>query len=112
MAPLLRIVPLMLAALELGCDQSAPPSALDIRDATNLDGAPCPDHPSDGCPCEWSPVAEACCLGVGYGLVCTVVFITAEEYEYRWSNFYDCGCISGPPCEGYEAYEHCYMGGP
>lgn len=103
----------VVVALNFGCDQSTTSPPPDVRDATSLDGAACTDDPSSGCPCDGSsPAINACCLGVGYGLVCEPTYNSNDEYEYRWSDFRDCGCIRGPPCEGYEVYEHCYMGGP
>lgn len=98
----------VVAAALMGCDQSSGSPTRDTRDALNSDGAVCPDHPSDGCPCEPTlPFAKACCLGTGYGLVCDKVYPSSDKNEYRWAEFYDCGCIFGPPCERYEVYQHC-----
>lgn len=112
MSIVMRLISVIVAC-NFGCDQSTTSPPHDVRDATSLDGAACPDDPSSGCPCDGSsPSINACCLGVGYGLVCEPTYNSNDEYEYRWSDFRDCGCIRGPPCEGYEVYEHCYMRGP
>lgn len=65
----------------------------------------CGDVPKEGCPCDKS-TDEPCCLMPGKGLSCSGRMVNGVV-TVTWNIFWDCGCIEGPPCEGWEIYPIC-----
>ena len=65
----------------------------------------CGDVPREGCPCD-EHLDKPCCLMPGQGLSCEMETVNGELLVI-WGIFWDCGCIGGPPCEGWELYELC-----
>ena len=77
----------------------------DIPEDASSDAFVCGDAPQEGCPCDAS-FNESCCLETGKGLTCYYQTINGT-LMIVWSVFWDCGCIEGPECEGYEIYPLC-----
>ena len=73
----------------------------DIPEDGTSDVLVCGDVPQEGCPCD-SSTDEPCCLMVAKGLSCDNDRLVNGVLIYAWGVFWDCGCIEGPECAGYE----------